>query len=175
MRAMDTATTTTTVTAARRGAAPAAVEAAILTLTVAGQLCGVPVLGVRDILGPQTITPIPLAPPEVAGGLNLRGRIVTAVDLRRRLGLPDRAPGAAAPMSVVVEGGSELYALLADAVGDVLSLPEAGLSPNPPTLDPLWREVCAGVHQNVPEGAAGAEGGSRLLIMLDVERVLDIG
>ena len=156
----------------RAAAVPAASETAILTLTVAGQLCGVPVLGVRDILGPQAITPIPLAPPEVAGGLNLRGRIVTAVDLRRRLGLPAREAGTPAPMSVVVEGGGELYALLADSVGDVLALPESSLAPNPPTLDPLWREVCAGVHQDLP---GSGEGASRLLIMLDVERILDIG
>ncbi|MFC0387766.1 chemotaxis protein CheW [Muricoccus vinaceus] len=156
----------------RRAPVPAAADAAILTLTVAGQLCGVPVLGVRDILGPQAITPIPLAPPEVAGGLNLRGRIVTAVDLRRRLGLPPRNPAGPPPMSVVVEGGGELYALLADSVGDVLALPESGLAPNPPTLDPLWQGVCAGVHQNVPDGG---EAPGRLLIMLDVERVLDIG
>ena len=158
----------------RRTAVPPAADTAILTLTVAGQLCGVPVMGVRDILGAQTITPIPLAPPEVAGGLNLRGRIVTAVDLRRRLGLPPRDAASPPPMSVVVEGGGELYALLADSVGDVLALPEAGLAPNPPTLDPLWREVCAGVHQDVP-GGGGEAGTARLLIMLDVERVLDIG
>ena len=159
--------------APRRATVPAADDAAVLTLTVAGQLCGVPVLGVRDILGPQAITPIPLAPPEVAGGLNLRGRIVTAVDLRRRLGLMPRDPAGPPPMSVVVEGGGELYALLADSVGDVLALPEAGLAPNPPTLDPLWQGVCAGVHQDVPDGSGAATG--RLLIMLDVERVLDIG
>ena len=159
--------------ATRRANVPATAETSVLTLTVAGQLCGVPVLGVRDILGPQTITPIPLAPSEVAGGLNLRGRIVTAVDLRRRLGLPPREPNAPPPMSVVVEGCGDLYALLADSVGDVLALPEASLAPNPPTLDPLWREVCAGVHQDVPDSSGGA--GSRLLIMLDVERILDIG
>ena len=60
----------------------------LVTLTVGEQLCGVPVLAVRDILGEQTITRIPLAPPEIAGSLNLRGRIVTAIDLRRRLRLP---------------------------------------------------------------------------------------
>ena len=60
-------------------------------LTVAGQTCGVPVASVRDILGEQAITRIPLAPPEIAGSLNLRGRIVTAVDLRRRLRLPPAA------------------------------------------------------------------------------------
>ncbi len=106
---------------------PAAVNAAalalgtdaaqmVLTLTVASQLCGVPVLAVRDVLGPQTITRIPLAPPEVAGSLNLRGRIVTAVDLRRRLMLAPR-PAGARPMSVVVEHQGELYSLLADQVG----------------------------------------------------------
>ena len=71
---------------------PAAVddeeERAFVTLTVANQLCGIPVLGVRDILGEHKITRIPLAPPEIAGSLNLRGRIVTAIDLRQRLRLP---------------------------------------------------------------------------------------
>ncbi|MDI3307421.1 MAG: chemotaxis protein CheW [Acetobacteraceae bacterium] len=139
-------------------------EAVFLTLTVADQLCGVPVLAVRDVLGPQAITRIPLAPPEVAGSLNLRGRIVTAIDLRRRLGLPPRDTGAA-PMSVVVEREGELYSLLADQVGEVLPLPRSDRAPNPPTLDPLWREVSDGVHRL----------GERLLILLDVERVLAIG
>ena len=60
----------------------------IVVLTVADQLCGVPVLAVRDILGTHAITRIPLAPREIAGSLNLRGRIVTAIDLRARLHLP---------------------------------------------------------------------------------------
>lgn len=142
-----------------------------LTLTVADQLCGVPVLAVRDVLGPQAITRIPLAPPEVAGSLNLRGRIVTAIDLRRRLGLPPRpmgepgGPAERGSMSVVVERDGDLYSLLADQVGEVLALPQADRAPNPPTLDPLWREVSVGVHRQ----------GERLLIALDVERVLTIG
>jgi purine-binding chemotaxis protein CheW len=133
----------------------------VLTLTVAGQLCGVPVLAVRDVLGVQSITPIPLAPREVAGSLNLRGRIVTAVDLRARLGL---APLGAArgAMSVVVEMGGELYSLLADEVGEVLSLDPAERAANPPTLDPAWRDVSLGVHRL----------GERLLVLLDVERLL---
>ena len=135
-----------------------------LTLTVAGQGCGVPVLMVRDVLGPQAITRIPLAPPEVAGSLNLRGRIVTAIDLRRRLGLPARE-GEAKPMSIVVELGGELYSMLADSVGDVVPLRGADGAPNPPTLHPLWREVSRGVHRH----------DGQLLIVLDVERVLAIG
>ena len=145
---------------------PPADEAAetYLTLTVADQLCGVPVLSVRDVLGYHAITRIPLAPPEVAGSLNLRGRIVTAIDLRRRLGLPPRSAEAKA-MSVVVDRDGELYSLLADAVGDVLPLPLDQRAANPPTLDPLWREVSTGVHRL----------GERLVILLDVERILAIG
>ena len=139
-------------------------EAMVLTLTVAGQLCGVPVLGVRDVLGPQAITRIPLAPPEVAGSLNLRGRIVTAIDLRRRLALPARGAEAKA-MSVVVEHQGELYSLLADQVGDVLTLNAAERAANPPTLEPSWKEVSLGVHRL----------GEQLLIVLDVERLMQFG
>jgi purine-binding chemotaxis protein CheW len=147
---------------------PAVADAAaelVLTLTVAGQLCGVPVLAVRDILAAQAITRVPLAPPEVAGSLNLRGRIVTAIDLRRRLGLAARPAGSAPPMSVVVELGGELYSLLSDSVGEVVGLPAEGFAGNPPTLEPLWRDVSRGVHRQ----------GEQLLIMLDVERILTIG
>lgn len=158
--------------AVSRSAAPAAAlanraereEQVYLTLTVAGQGCAIPVLLVRDVLGPQAITRIPLAPVEVAGSLNLRGRIVTAVDLRRRLGLPPREPGAR-PMSVVVEQASELYSLQVDEVGEVAPLPAAGFEPNPPTLDADWREVSRGVHRQ----------DDRLLIALDIDRVLAIG
>jgi purine-binding chemotaxis protein CheW len=136
----------------------------VLTITVGGQACGVPVLTVRDVLGTQSITPIPLASAEIEGAMNLRGRIVTAVDLRRRLGLPAREKGAQ-PMSVVVEHGGELYAMLADAVGDVVPLQATDRAANPPTLDPLWRDVSRGVHQR----------DGQLLILLDVDRVLTIG
>ena len=135
-----------------------------LTLTVGDQLCGVPVLAVRDVLGHHSITRIPLAPPEIAGSLNLRGRIVTAIDLRCRLGLPPRQDGAKA-MSVVVERDGELYSLLTDAVGEVLSLPLNERAANPPTLDALWQDVTTGVHRL----------GERLLVLLNVERVLAIG
>lgn len=136
----------------------------VLTLTVAGQLCGVPVLAVRDVLGPQAITRIPLAPPEVAGSLNLRGRIVTAVDLRRRLALAPRAAGER-PMSVVVEHQGELYSLLADQVGEVLNLSPAERAANPPTLDAAWKEVSLGVHRL----------GENLLVVLDVECLMRLG
>jgi len=138
-------------------------EQVFVTLTVADQLCGVPVLGVRDVLGPQTITRIPLAPPEIAGSLNLRGRIVTAIDLRCRLGLPPAAAGAPR-MSVVAEQGGELYALLVDQVSEVLSLPASAFERNPPTLPPAWAGYSAGIYRLQ----------ERLLVVLDVGRLLTL-
>jgi purine-binding chemotaxis protein CheW len=136
-------------------------EVVFVTLTVADQLCGIPVLSVRDVLGPQTITRIPLAPPEVAGSLNLRGRIVTAIDLRRRLHLPP-APAGSPQMSVVAEQGGELYALLVDQVAEVMSLKAAQFERNPPTLPQEWSRYSIGIYR--------LQG--RLLVVLDVAPLL---
>ena len=136
-------------------------EEVFVTLSVAGQLCGIPVLSVRDILGPQTITKIPLAPAEVAGSLNLRGRIVTAIDLRRRLNLPKSAEEGTS-MYVVAEQGSELYALLVDHVSEVMSLPSRQFEANPPTLPPEWARFSSGIYR--------LQG--KLLAVLDVSRLL---
>ena len=136
-------------------------DASYLTFTLAGQLCAVPVPCVRDVLAPQRVTPIPLAAPEIAGSLNLRGRIVTAVDLRRRLALPaSREP----PMAVVTEQSGELYALLVDAVHEVLSLSPAEIEP-PPSLPPPWSTHSAGVCRRA----------DALLVLLDVARLLRLG
>ena len=134
-----------------------------VSMTVAGQLFGIPVLTVQDVLGEQRITCVPLSLPEVAGTLNLRGRIVTAIDMRRRLRLPPREKGAAA-MNVVVDRSGELYSLIVDSVGEVLSLPAEQFERNPSTLEPTWREVSVGVYR--------LENG--LMVVLDVQRLLDI-
>jgi purine-binding chemotaxis protein CheW len=136
-------------------------ERVFVTLTVADQLCGVPVTAVRDVLGEQPITRIPLAPPEIAGSLNLRGRIVTAIDLRRRLSLPPAPPGTPR-MSVVAEQGGELYALLVDQVSEVMTLPASSFERNPPTLAPVWAAHSTGIYR--------LQG--RLMVVLDVARVL---
>jgi purine-binding chemotaxis protein CheW len=133
-----------------------------VTATIGKQMFGIPVLTVQDVLGPQRITRIPLAPPEVAGSLNLRGRIVTAIDVRKRLGLrakEDNDPG----MSIVVDQGGELYSLMVDQVGEVLSVPQNAFEQNPATLDPRWREFSDGIFRLE----------KKLLVILDVTRLLD--
>jgi purine-binding chemotaxis protein CheW len=135
----------------------------VVTMMIAGQLFGIPVLQVQDVLKPQRITRIPLAPPEIAGSLNLRGRIVTVIDLRSCLGLPPRAEGEQR-MSIVVDFHGELYSLLVDQIGEVLSLPIADFEPNPPTLEKRWRSVAQGIYRLNPS----------LLVVLDVSRLLNI-
>ena len=136
-------------------------EQVFVTLTVADQLCGVPVLGVRDILGEHKITRIPLAPQEIAGSLNLRGRIVTAIDMRRRLSLPPRADDRPS-MAVGIELKGESYGLLIDTVGEVMKLGDDTREPNPVNLDPRLARVSGGVHR--------LEG--QLMVILDVDQVL---
>ncbi len=133
-----------------------------VTMTIEDQIFGIPVLIVQDVLGPQKITPIPMAPREVAGALNLRGRIVTAIDVRRRLGLPDLPPDNPG-MMIVVEHGGELYSLIVDSVGEVLGVPSDVFEPNPSTLDPAWKAVSRGIYR--------LEG--NLLLGLEVARLLD--
>jgi purine-binding chemotaxis protein CheW len=135
-----------------------------VTMSIGGQLFGIPVLKVQDVLGSQTITRVPLAPVEVAGSLNLRGRIVTAVDVRLRLGLPKRDSDKQA-MSVVVEHEGELYSLLVDSVGEVLSLESRDYQRNPPTLNPRLREFSDGIYRL----------NDSLLVVLSVSSLLNFG
>lgn len=115
-----------------------------VTFRLADQWLGIPVLMVQEVLLAQRIARVPRAPVEVGGFLNLRGQIVTAVELRTRLGLPARAPDEA-PVNVVVRHEAELFALLVDEVGDVLSVESGAVEAPPPTLDSTWRQACAGI------------------------------
>ncbi|WP_119166411.1 chemotaxis protein CheW [Algihabitans albus] len=143
-------------------AAEAATE--FVTFSIAGQLFGIHVLKVQDVLGSMKTTPVPLAPPEIAGSLNLRGRIVTAIDVRLRLGLPPH-DSKKASMAIVVEHDHELYSLLVDQVGEVLALAPDGFERNPPTLDPRFRDYSDGIYRL----------DKQLLVVLSVERLLDYG
>jgi len=135
-----------------------------VTMSIGDQMFGIPVLNVQDVLGSQQITRVPLAPPEVAGSLNLRGRIVTAIDVRLRLNMAKKDDGKP-PMSVVVEHDGELYSLLVDSVGEVLSLNMKDYQRNPPTLNARLREFSDGIYRL---------NGS-LLVVLSVGSLLNFG
>uniref|UniRef100_A0A7C4LK71 Chemotaxis protein n=1 Tax=Schlesneria paludicola TaxID=360056 RepID=A0A7C4LK71_9PLAN len=117
-----------------------------VSFLTAGQLLGIPVNLVQEVLNPQTITPVPRARPEIAGLLNLRGQIVTAVDLRRRLQLPE-LPRGARRMNVVVRHQAESFSLLVDEVGEVINVAGRAMQPVPHTLDPHWKSVTSGVYR----------------------------
>lgn len=137
--------------------------AGLVSIRVGKQTFGVPVLKVQDVIAQTPINRVPLGPPEIAGSLNLRGRIVTAVDMRRRLRMEPRGSDDGF-MSVIVEHCGELYALLVDDVGDVLWLSPGDHEATPVTLSTHWRAICSGLYR--------LEG--ELLLVLDVEQVLNL-
>ena len=120
---------------------------------------GVEVLKVQEVIRYQELTRIPLAPPVVEGLINLRGQIVTAIDLRRRLGLADRREDAL-PMNVVVRTGDGVVSLLVDEIGDVVEVSEAQFEQAPDTLAGPTRDLVRGVYKLK----------DRLLLLLDEER-----
>lgn len=135
-----------------------------VTMRIGEQLFGISVMAVQDVLRKQRITKVPLAPNIVFGLLNIRGRIVTAISMHRRLGVTPPASGASNhQMNVVVEYGGELFSLMVDTVGDVMSLPLNRLERVPANMDGGWRELASGVYKLESE----------LLVILDVDRIIN--
>jgi purine-binding chemotaxis protein CheW len=133
----------------------------VVTFRVGDQWFGVDVLLVQEVIGQQRIARVPLAAPEVAGFLNLRGQIVTAIDMHRRLEI-SRVPSESL-MNVVVRDGDELFALIVDEVGDVAAAPHGTVEPPPPNLAWGCSKICTGIVK-LDHG---------LLAIVDVSRLLD--
>lgn len=132
-----------------------------VTVTIAGQLFGFPILAVEEVFQPAGITKVPLAPPEVEGVLSLRGRIVTMISLRDVLGFA-REGTSNCRMAIRVDFEGDAYGLLVDEVGDVMRLDGGRREPIPSNLDRHWAEFLSGVHRLQDS----------LLLMVDVERAL---
>ena len=133
------------------------------TFHVGTLFLGIEVLAVQEVIWAQAMTRVPLADRAVRGLVNLRGQIVTAIDLRERLGLPPLA-GDRAATNVVVRTDDGPVSLLVDEIGDVLDTEEADYEDPPETLDPGAREFIRGVYK-LPD---------RLLLVLDTEKALGL-
>lgn len=133
------------------------------TFFVNGLFFGVEVLNVQEVLRYQQMTRVPLAPVTVQGLINLRGQIVTAIDLRHRLELPGRADGEL-PMNVVVRGEDGAVSLLVDEIGDVVEIDDDIFENPPETLRGIARELIKGVYKLK----------ERLLLVLDTERTVNL-
>src|SRR5579871_3823943 len=131
------------------------------TFYLDGHYFGLDVLKVQEIIRYQEMTRVPLAPPVVRGLINLRGQIVTALDLRRRLQLSDR-PADQLPVNVVVQTDDGAVSLLVDEIGDVLEVPENLFERPPETLEKTARELVRGAYKLQ----------DRLLLILDIERAV---
>jgi purine-binding chemotaxis protein CheW len=133
------------------------------TFFVDGQFFGVPVQHVQEVIRYQKMTRVPLVPRVIRGLINLRGQIVVAIDLRRRLGAPDRSSDEL-PMNVVVRSADGAVSLLVDEIGDVLEVQDDSFEPPPETLEAVSRELVLGVHK-LPQ---------HLLLILDTEKAVNI-
>jgi purine-binding chemotaxis protein CheW len=134
------------------------------TFVLDGLYFGVDVRAVQEVLRYQPSTPVPLAPAVIHGLINLRGQIVTAIDLRRRVGLTPRGADAQ-PMNVVVRTDDGPVSLLVDEIGDVVDVNDEQFEPVPETVRGQAADVVAGVYKLQP----------RLLLVLDVERAVMVG
>jgi purine-binding chemotaxis protein CheW len=134
------------------------------TFFLDGYIFGVPVEQVREVIRYQEMTRVPLVPSVVRGLINLRGQIITAIDLRRRLGMKD-LPEGELPMNVVVQTDDGAISFLVDEIGDVIEVQDDTVEAPPDTLQGLAREVVHGVHK-LP---------GRLLLVLDIERAINPG
>jgi purine-binding chemotaxis protein CheW len=132
-----------------------------VSFLIGKQLLGVPVNTVQEVLNPQKIARTPKARPEIAGLLNLRGQIVTAVDLRKRLTLPPLEADRQS-MNVVVRYKGESFSLLVDEVGEVINVESEKMGEIPHTLDSRWKNVTRGVFRLE----------NRLFVILDVGAIL---
>lgn len=132
-----------------------------VTFTLDGSLYGIDVVRVQEALRAHSRTRVPLAPPTIAGLVNLRGQVVLTIDLRTRLGLVGRAE-AAEPMMVVVQVAGEAVSLLVDEIGDVVDVGPGSFETPPDTLDPVVRPLIRGAHK--------LDAG--LLLVLDVDRAV---
>lgn len=133
-----------------------------VTFAIAGRWFGAEVIEVQDVFSLQGVTPVPGARPDVAGLINLRGRILTVIDARARLGLPPREAGEPA-MAIGLEHEGESYGLAVDRVGEVLTLSDEQCESPPANLDEAWREVARRVYR-LPSG---------LIVAIDLPRMLD--
>lgn len=131
------------------------------TFTLDGLLFGIEVDRIQEVIRAQEMTSVPLAPPVIGGLINLRGEIVTAIDLRRRLQLAER-PGDTAPMNVVIRSRDGAVSLLVDQIGDVVEVSAASFEAPPAHLDPAARTLIRGAHK--------LDG--QLLLVLDIDRAL---
>lgn len=133
------------------------------TFDAGGQAFGLDVSHVQELIRWQRITGVPLAPRVIRGLMNLRGQIVTVVDLRRRLGLPDHDTPEEM-MNVVVQSSCGPVGLLVDGIGDVIELDPAREESPPNTIRGQLRQLIRGVHQR----------NGHLLLLLHVDRVLSV-
>jgi len=137
-------------------------QSRLLTCIVAGQWLALPVDQLSEVVVPQVRTKVPLSTASVNGLINLRGKILTELDMLRILDLPAREDESRYRTIIVESDEGENFGLTVDSVGEVIDIQAGAYEPTPDTLDARWKSVCHGVLKQA----------KRILVMLDVEKVI---
>lgn len=134
----------------------------LLTCRVGEQWLALPVESLSEVVTPQQRTELPMAPPAVNGLINLRGQILTELDMRRILQLPPLQDADGYRTIIIETGGDEMFGLTVDAVGEVIAMEPESFESTPDSLAACWKQVCHGVLKQK----------ARVLILLDVEKLI---
>ncbi|MBL1352546.1 MAG: purine-binding chemotaxis protein CheW [Zetaproteobacteria bacterium] len=134
----------------------------LLTCRVGDQWIGLHVQQVREVVTGHRRTVMPLSPSAVMGLINLRGRVLTELDVRQVLGLPEREAGASFHVAIIEGSSGEDFGLAVDDVGEVMLMDRDDYEPTPSSLDPVWRQVSEGVLKQ----------DDRVLVLMNVDRFI---
>jgi len=135
----------------------------LVTIRLGAQMIGLPIEKVHDVFFPSNFTPVPLSMEQIAGVLNLRGRIVTIIDLSIIMGLSAVNQEIGERPAVGVICANESYGLLTDTLGEVVTLGNDLFEPNPVNLDPSWAQLSLGTYRLENE----------LLVVLDIDALIE--
>ncbi len=135
----------------------------LVTIRLGNQLLGLPIEKVHDVFFPSNFTPVPMSIEQIAGVLNLRGRIVTIIDLSKIMGLTPVNEEIGERPAVGVIYANESYGLLTDTLGEVVTLGQDLFEPNPVNMDPAWSQLSLGTYRLDEE----------LLVVLDIDALIE--
>lgn len=138
----------------------------IVIIKIGPQEFGIPTKHIVDVLLPQKIFPIPLSPKEIKGSINLRGKIVTDLDIKLLLNIKSSSENKNLERCIILDCTKDLFSFTVDEIGEVREFSLDSLVRAPDNLDKLWKEVSLGIHPSLDE--------DDLVVILDINKLIEL-